>query len=306
MGFLKKHARFLVVLVLSAGLLYFASGQLKDYAGRVDAARTKAKTLLTSNYTALFTDAAKFGGEPATVQGRKVQDRTQVLQQHEGGRNELLAFNTDREYTLSALPQGARGDDHINYYRGKVTALQQQLAYSPFFVSDANAPRALGFDATRATLTAADVPDYLRRLDIVRAVAGSVRRSAVPRLQRLQFVEPATELAARGVPVAPAAEGEPPYLQGQGLEIEIGASEEALYNFLADLQRPTKGALRGRYLSVEKFTLDKPDLLNPANDLVQAKVTVVAWTVNEESSWPQERGAKGQQQTSTRAPRPFR
>lgn len=306
MKFLKKHARFLAVMIVLAVLLYFAGGQLADYGARVDAARARAKTLLTTNYGLLFGDVKKFNGEPATTQGRKVQDRTQVLQQLEAGRNEMLAFVTDPEYTVAAMPAGAGEDDQVSFYRSRVEALQRELALRTYFVPGVSAPGAFGFDATRSAIPAADIPEYLRKLDIVRTVAGSAGRTGVARLDRLKFVESASELSARGVPVLPAAEGEQPYLKGQGLEIDVRAGEEALYNFLAELQRPIKGQLRGRYISVEKFRLEKPDLLDPADDLIQASMTVVIWQVNEQSSYPRDRSAPEQQQTSARAPRHFR
>lgn len=305
MDFLKKHARFLIVLVVLAVLLYFANGQLKDYNARVEAARTKARVLLSANYEALFRDAGKYG-EPATVQGRKVQDRTQVLQQTETGRNELMAFVTDPEFTLASLPEGSREDDHVNYYLSRVLGLQREFSLRQYFVPDAYSQGALGFDATRKGMPAADVPGNLRRLDIARATVDSCGRSGVLRVLRLKFVEITNELNSRGVPVTPAAEGEQPYFAAQGLEIEVRARETALYNLLAELQRPTKGQVRGRYLSIEKFRMEKPDLMDPADDLVHATLTVAAWHVNEQSSFPRDKGATDQPQSSTRAPRPFR
>jgi len=306
MQFVKTHARFLIVLVVLCVLLLVANGELKDHARRLDASRSAARKLLSDNYGALFRDARQFGGEPATVQGRKIQDRTQMMQQVEAGRIEMLAFETDPFYSLAGLPENAREDDHVFVYRSRVSSLQNKLRHQRYYMPGVDERNALGFDATREGVAAADVPDNLRKLDIVNTVADCVSRSGVARLERLNFREVTSELSARGVAVQPMTEGEPPYLAGQGLEIEVRASERALYNLLADLQRPVKGALRARCLSVERFDFAKPDLLDPADDLIHAKLTVVAWQVNEQSSYPQDRSGPEQTQTSTRAPRSFR
>lgn len=305
MKFLKTHGRFLIVLVVLLVLLYLAAGELSESRKLLESSRTKARTLLTQNYNQLFKDAKQFSGDPATVQGRRIQDATQVIQQVESQRNAMLAFETDPAFTLAAMPPGAGDDgDKITFYRAKVLQLQRELAYRRYFVPDAYAKGAFGFDETR--VTAPEVPELLRRLDIVRTVVGSAGRTGVARVNRLAFREVAGELAARGLPVNPVAEGEPPYLRGQGLEIEVQASEEALYNLLVDLQRPMKDASRTRYLSVERFKFEKPDLLNPADDLIKGTLTVVAWQVNEASSYPVDKSAPEQQQTGIRGPRSFR
>lgn len=310
MAFFKKHARFLIVLVVLLALLYFVGNELADSNKRLAAARANADRLLKQNYTALFKDSRDFGGAPATVQGRKIQDKTQNLQQVEAGRNALLAFETDPAFTVAALPQGSKDDDLVAYYARKLLDMQREFAYLRYFIPDVHSPDAFGFKAATGDGTkppaGAQVPDMLRKLDIVRAVAGSVGRSGVARLNKLAFRELANELSARSLPVQPSAEGEAPYLRGQGLEIDVSANEDALYNLLNDLQRPMKGELRTRYLSVERFKLEKPDLLDPADDLVKATITVAAWQVNETSSYPVDRNAPEQQQSSTRAPRAFR
>jgi hypothetical protein len=147
----------------------------------------------------------------------------------------------------------------------------------------------------------------LRNLDIVRTVAMSVEESGVQRLTGLAFRTIDDNLFARGVPTRPASADEAPYLRGQGLEVRIQATEEALYSFLIDLQRPVKQGQRNRYLAVERFTMDKPDLLNPVNDLIDATVVVVAYTVNEDSTYPLERVTETRPEQTTRlAPRPIR
>ena len=143
-------------------------------------------------------------------------------------------------------------------------------------------------------------------LDIVRTVAHSAGRSNIQHVTQFDFVEVNTQLNERKVPTTKTIADEDPYFQGQGLEVRVEATEEALYNFLLDLQRPEKEGLRRRYLSVETFTFEKPDLMDPKDALITAKITVVAWRVNTESSYPPDESNKGSQQTSTNAPRTFR
>lgn len=314
MDFLKKHARFLIVMVVLMVLLYFANSELADSSRRIETARNSAKSLLTQNYTALFKDAKAYGGEPAVVEGRKIQDRTQNLQQIEAGRNAVMTFETDPVYTLAALPEGAGDDDKVQYYRNKAAELQRELAFKRYF--QAKGDTALGFKANDdKTITAATVPSMLRKLDIVRTVAYSVERSGVPWLNNLAFRTAGREvIAARKVPATDAAmdpskvakDGEAAYFEVDCLEISVQASEEALYNFLVDLQRPMKGDSRTRYLAVEKFKFEKPDLLDPADNLITATILVVAYRVNPDSPYPVDRSATGPQQPRVGAPRSFR
>ncbi|MCC6465488.1 MAG: hypothetical protein IT463_09140 [Planctomycetes bacterium] len=303
MDFLKKHGRFLAVLAVLSVLLYLASGEIGGASQRVDGARQKARALLSQNYKALFEDAGKYNGEPATTEARRVQDKTQSLAQVEKGRNLNMGFETSPAYTLAELGPDAKADDQLNFYNTRVLELKKHLSLQRYFgyTDDDNA---LGFPV--AAKDATQVPGYLRRLDIVRAVSDSVARSGVQRLTALRFMQVNAELAARGVP-APAAEEAGTFFYGEGLEVDVRASEEALYNFLYDLQRPVKGELRNRYLAVEKFKFDKPDLLRPADNLITARITVVAYRVNDGAEYPKDANAtSNQQQATTSKPRSFR
>jgi len=312
MQFLKKHARFLIVMVVMMVLLYFANTELAESSRRIDGARNTAKSVLNQNYTALFKDAKTYGGEPAVVEGRKIQDRTQNLQQVETGRNSMLAFETSAEFTISALPAEAGDDDKVQYYRNKAGEVMREFSLKRYINITDDTP--LGFKADGA-ITAAMVPSLLRKLDIVRTVSGSVGRSRVAWLNQLTFKPAAREkIAARKVPVvdAPLDPGkvgkdeEASYLEADCLSIVVQGSEEALYNFLIDLQRPMKGDLRTRYLAVESFTFTKPDILDPADNLITATILVVAYKVNEQSPYPIDRSAPETQQPKAGQPRSFR
>ncbi|MCL4730406.1 MAG: hypothetical protein KJ044_08250 [Planctomycetes bacterium] len=308
MAFLKKHARFLVVMIL----LYFANAELADSRRKIESSRGAAKSLLTQNYGALFKDAKAFGGEPAVVEGRKIQDRTQALGQVESGRNSMLAFETDPAFTLASLGQGAGDDDKVTYYRTKAAEVTREFTRRRYIQAEGDS--AVGFKADDKNITAAMVPALLRRLDIARTVSNSAGRSGVTWLRKLAFKSAGESIAARKLPVRDAAldatkvarEGDIAYFDADCLELEVQANEEALYNFLVDLQRPMKDGARTRYLAVERFKLEKPDLLDPADNLVTATILVVAYKVNEDSPYPVDRSGPQQQQSTVGQPRSFR
>lgn len=313
MDFLKKHARFLIVLVVLMVLLFFANSELADSARRIDASRNSAKSLLTQNYNALFKDAKQFNGEPAVVEGRKIQDRTQNLQQVEAGRNLMLGFETDPVFTLAGLPGDAGDDDKVQYYRNKASEVQRELAFKRYFRPEGDT--ALGFKIDDKNINAGMVPAMLRRLDIVRTLSSSVGRTGVTWINKLAFKPAARDtLAARKLPAkdAPAdpaklaKDEQPEYFEADCIEIEVQASEESLYNFMVDLQRPMKGDQRTRYLAIEKFKFEKPDLLDPADNLITATILVVAYKVNESSPYPVDRSGPETQQSKAGQPRSFR
>jgi hypothetical protein len=303
MKLLKQHARFLIVLVVLLVILFIADGQFSEISQSIDQRHSQARSLYQANYRALFSDSSKFGGEPATLHGRRIQDKTQTATQVAGARAERMEFETAPEFALSALPEDASVDDQFAYFQRLDLDLQRELGFQRYFAIDVRSARAFGFErpAGDRDYSSADVARYLRMLDIARTVAHSADRTGVARLRSLEFRAVNDTLAARGV----ATRGEPPYLSGEGLVLTLQATEEALYNFLLELQRPMKGELNHRYLAVESFKLEKADLLQPADNLISATLTVVAYRINEESSYPAAETAPQQQQTITQ-PRRFR
>src|SRR5690606_18989410 len=154
--------------------------------------------------------------------------------------------------------------------------LRRELGFQRYFGPDVSGSKAFGFerpDGSR-TYNSAEIAGFLRKLDIMRTVARSVERNRVARLTSLEFVVINDALFARGVPARGALADEQPYLSGEGLVVRLRATEEALYSFLVDMQRPEKDGLRQRYLSVEKFKLEKPDLLNPSDNPIDATITL--------------------------------
>lgn len=303
MKLLKQHARFLIVLVVLLVILMIANGQFNDLSRTIEQRHGQARSLYQANYRALFADAARFGGEPATLQGRRIQDKTQAATQIAGARGERMTFETTPEYSLTALSDDASTDDQFAYFQRMDLDLQRELGFQRYFAIDVRSSRAFGFErpAGDRNYSSRDVARYLRMLDIARTVAHSADRTGVARLQSLEFRAVNDALAARGV----AAKGESPYISGEGLLLSVRATEESLYNFLLELQRPMKGELNNRYLAVESFKFEKADLLEPADNLVSATLTIVAYRVNEESSYPAEEAAQQQQQTIAQ-PRRFR
>ena len=308
MKWLKSNVRFLVVAVVLIALLVFANGEFSGIAQNLDSKQSAAKTLLTSNYKALFSDAKKFDGDPATVKGRKMQDKTQYTNAVTALVNERMVFQSDPAYTVDSLPPGTTADEMINFLRNeKKPELQRELGFQRYFGPDVRDDSAFGFKLpAQAALTEAQVRDYLRKLDIVRCVAHCVERTGVQRLNKLDFKAINEDLHTRGVPTHAVVAGEQPYFQGEGLEIQVSATEAALYDLLIELQNPEKEGLANRYLAVEEFKFEKPDLLDPQDALITARITLVAYKVNPESTYPPDESQKAQQQSTAGQPRKFR
>lgn len=310
MDFLKKHARFLIVTVVLVVVLWIANSELAETRDELENRRNRAESMLNQNYRALFSDAAKFDGEPATIRARELQDEAQRISAIGDARLDRLRFETAPEFTPAALPEDAGADDIEAYYRDRLLTLQRELGYQRYFTSNAREEGALGFRESTGDGNEADKRErfarYLRFLDIVRTVAHSVERAGVERLNGLTFTSIDEQLAQRGVPTRPAATDEEPLMSGQGLVINVRAGEEALYNFLIELQKPVKDEMRNRYLAVESFTLSKPDVIEPRDALIDAEITVVAYRVNPGSSYPvdEESGQESSQRTG-RAPRGY-
>jgi hypothetical protein len=312
MKHLKAHARFLIVMVVLAVVLFVANGQLTTIDQSLRARQTAAQSLLAANYTALFVDTVKYG-EPATIHGRKLQDKTMLTSAVTDIVNDRMEFETDPAFTVEALPTGKREpDDMVEYYRKKVLDLQDELGFKRYFGPGVRTEGAFGFregeDLRSSELGKKEetVRQYLRQLDIARTVAFSAERTGVSLLEKLNFSAAVGQsLSQRGVPTVSTTQGEQPYLQGLGLEIDILANEQALYNFMIDLQRPEKGGLRNRYLAIESFKLEKPDLLDPKDDRIKARIVVVAYRVNRDSSYPPDASQTGPAQPVS-GPRKFR
>ena len=110
------------------------------------------------------------------------------------------------------------------------------------------------------------------------------------------------KLGQRGLPTLPGPmladkTRQPAYLEVRALTVNLRGNERAVYNLLIELQRPVKGELRDRYLAVEAFSFSKPDLYEPADDLVSVTLTVVAYKVNSDGFVPG--GKKKEAETTT-------
>lgn len=303
MKLLKKHARFIVVTIVLVVVLYIANNELGGIAQTLDAKRTQAKTTLSRNYRALYADAKKYDGNPATIHGRKLQDKTMVANAVTDIVNDRMAFETAPAFTLDDIAE--RGvAEHVARWQERRLEVIQEFQYQRYFALNVREAGAFGFKAKDANLTTAEVQDYLRKLDIARTVARSVERAGVNQLTKLNFTEVNEALFARGVPTRPSAPDEAPYFRGEGLELRVQATEEALYNLLIELQSPEKDGLRSRYLAVETFEFEKPDLLNPQDNLITASITVVAYRVNPDSTYPPDE--KAAQQTTSTSRNPYR
>lgn len=303
MNFLKLHARFLVALVLLMGLVGFGYSQVNEMADNVARKQTSLTSSLKTHYKRIFDDAKSAGGNPANVQGLVLGEKTQRVQELEERRNSLLTFRPDPAFTLAAVkggPEGVSDADKVNYFYAVRLDLKKKLVRARYFKPDLDADNALGFSTPKEGVKAEQVAEFLFKMDMAREVARCVERSGTQVLESLKFEDARgiELLAQRGLPVQ-KVQSEAPYLEARTLNFNVRGTERAIYNLLIELQRPVKGDLRERYLAVENFTLSKPDLLDPADDLVSASFMVVAYRVNKDGAVP---GGKRQAETTTTAP----
>jgi len=305
MKLVRKHARFGAVMIVLIVVLWIASGELSGIAETIEARQGTAKATLSTNYRALFADAIKFKGDPATIQGRRIQERTAETGAITTLQLERMVFETDPAFTVDALNTTAV-DEMGNYLRNqKKDEMQREFSYKRYFQRDVTSDTAFGFAIPPDKLTREQVVEYLRKLDIVRTACYCVENAGVEALTELRFVAVDENMRLRGVPTARTQPEEAPFMSGEGLYFEVLGTEQALYNLLVGLQVPEKGGLRNRYFSVESFTFEKPDLLNPKDQLIEARLTIVAWRVNPDSSYPPDESQKASQQGTAGQPRKF-
>ncbi|MDC1142203.1 hypothetical protein OAU50_03860 [Planctomycetota bacterium] len=308
MNALKKHGKFIGFVVVLIGLLWFADGEIDVMSKSVEARRQSAKNLLGRNLKKLFTDAKASNGEPATVANRRILDVTQTKKQTSRERNQRISFETTPTYTLASLGGNAK-EGAVGYYRERDLALRSKLQYLRYItIPNIRDNNALGFsEPTKGEMTPEQVKDLLRKMDIVECVVESAGRSKVQRLDKFKFGNSKSDdMFAAGIPAKPLAGESKAFIEGDVLEVTINATEEALYNFMIDLQRPEKSGRPNRYLSVWEFKLEKQDLLSPVDNYINAVITIVALKVDENSSYPADEAKQAVQQTNNGGGRRFR
>ncbi len=285
---LKKHGRFivaLIVLVILVGWGLSAVGEMADTVGKKQQSLTGA---IKTHYTRIFADAKASEGNPANVQALIVGERTLKTQELEEKRNALMQFRPDTRFTLASVEQkGGNDADKIDYFTNTMfSEVKAELQRARYFKPKFEDPSPLGFSVESAAIKAETVKELLYKLDIAYEICHCVERSSVQTLDKLAFDDGfAAKLAARGLPTTkgPAIGSEPaapPYLEARAVTVSVRGNERAIYNLLIELQRPVKGELRDRYLAVESFNFSRPDLYEPADDLVTATITVVAYKIN--------------------------
>lgn len=286
MSWARKNMRFLIVTTVLIVIVFVGWSQIGDMNTALESTQNKYKNLVARNFNALFTDAKEYNGEPATTEGRRLANEKADLDKVAEGRLDALGFETDPEYTLNAMGPNPSDDDKVSFYHRRKLELQRELGYKRYFRPDVQSRDVFGFGEPKDGVTGKDVPDLLRKFDIVRTVAHSVERTNVRRIESLLFDNAEDALAGRGVPTRATTPGEQPFLVPEALRIEVAGTEEALYNFMIDLQRPEKEGLRRRYLSIEAFEFEKTDFLKPADELIEASILIIAWRVNMDSTYP--------------------
>lgn len=288
MNLLKKHGRFivaLVVLVILVGWGLSAVGEMADTINKKQQSLTGA---VKTHYTRIFTDAKASEGNPANVQALIIGEKTLKTQELEEKRNALMQFRPDARFTLESVEQkGGNDADKIDYFTNRMySSARAEMERAPYFNAKFDQPAPFGFSVEASAIKAETVKELLYKLDIALEICHCVERANVRSIDKFAFDDGfAAKLAARGLPTTkgPAIGNEPaapPYLEARAVTVNVRGNERAIYNLLIELQRPVKGELRDRYLAIESFTFSKPDLYEPADDLITASITVVAYKIN--------------------------
>lgn len=309
MNFLKTNGKFIGFVFVLVGLLSYANGEIADMEKSVTNQRQRAKNLLGRNLKKLFTDAKDSNGEPATVANRRIQDNTQVLMQTSRKRNQRISFDTSPIYTLASLGDNAQ-DRAEGYYREREVALRAKMQYLRYItIPNIRDKRAFGFEEpqTSTGMTTQQVEGLLRKMDIVETVAESAGRSNIQRLEKFDFTTGISgAMQARGVPSKQLAGDDAPFIKGESLKVTVYTTEDTLYNFLIELQRPNKGGRPNRYFAIWEFNIQKPDLLKPVDNLIMAEITIVALQINESSSYPLDKNKEANKPATHTGTRRFR
>lgn len=295
MSLLKKHGRFIVALIVLVVLVAWGNSSVSEMAQAVDKKQQSLNATMKGHYSRIFADAKQSGGNPANVQALIVGDKTLKTQELEEQRNALMQFRPDPRFTLDSIEaRGGNDADKKDYFTNTMySAVRAELERARYFRPKFDDPAPLGFSVEPSAIKPENVAELLFKLDIAREVCYCVERAGVQTLDRLQFDDGfAAKLSQRGLPTvkgAPVGQGgapQPPYLEARALVVNVRGNERAIYNLLIELQRPVKGELRDRYLAVEAFSFNKPDLYEPVDDLVTATLTVVAYQVNKDGFVP--------------------
>ena len=143
MKLLKTHARFIIVTIVLVVVLYIANSELSDISENLDAKRTQAQSLLSRNYRALYADAAKYDGNPATIHGRKLQDKTMVANAITEVVNDRMAFETAPAFTLDDIADRGTAE-HVARWQERQLQVTQEFQYQRYFGPDVRDEGAFG------------------------------------------------------------------------------------------------------------------------------------------------------------------
>lgn len=294
MSLLKQHGRFIVALIVLVVLVAWGNSSVGEMAETVEKKQQSLTTAVKGHYGRIFTDAKQSGGNPANVQALILGEKTLKTQELEERRNALMQFRPDPRFTLAPVEQkGGNDADKKDYFTNTMfSAVRAELERARYFKPKFEDKDPLGFSVEASAIKPENVAELLYKLDIALEVCHCVERAGVQSLDTLKFDDGfGAKLSQRGLPTVPGPQQQdgtkqPAYLEARALTINVRGNERAIYNLLIELQRPVKGELRDRYLAIEAFSFTKPDLYEPADDLVTATITVIAYKTNAEGFVP--------------------
>lgn len=293
MNVLRKHGRFIVALIVLVVLVAWGNSAVGEMGETIDKKQQSLTAAMKGHYARVFADAKAGSGNPANVQSLIIGEKTLKTQALEK-RNALMQFRPDPRFTLAPVEaKGGNDADKKDYFTNTMfSEVRAELERARYFRPKFDDPAPLGFSVEPTAIKPENVTELLLKLDIAREVCYCVERAGVQSLDKLNFDDGyGARLGQRGLPTMPGPlladkTKQPPYLEARALIVNLRGNERSIYNLLIELQRPIKGELRDRYLAVEAFSFSKPDLYEPADDLVSVTLTVVAYKVNNDGFVP--------------------
>ncbi|MCC6149277.1 MAG: hypothetical protein IT461_03415 [Planctomycetes bacterium] len=305
MNVLRKHGRFIVALIVLVVLAAWGHSAVGEMSETIDKKQQSLNAAMKGHYARVFADAKASAGKPANVQSLIIGEKTLKTQELEEKRNALMQFRPDPRFTLAPVEaKGGNDADKKDYFTNTMfSQVRAELERARYFRPKFEDPAPLGFSVEASAIKPENVAELLLKLDIAREVCNCAERAGVQSLDKLNFDDGyGAKLGQRGLPTLPGPmladkTRQPAYLEVRALTVNLRGNERAVYNLLIELQRPVKGELRDRYLAVEAFSFSKPDLYEPADDLVSVTLTVVAYKVNSDGFVPG--GKKKEAETTT-------
>lgn len=130
-------------------------------------------------------------------------------------------------------------------------------------------------------------------LSVAHKVIEAGRQAAVARIDAMEFV-PRDEVMRERFRVERNA---PSFYRPIRVQIDVTANEARLMRFIENCVAPTFNNQSGQFLALDSFALKADECLNPepADDLVKARLTLVAYLIDRNQSFERDDASSGRQ-----------